>query len=148
MPENERRKACRYGIDIAALLEGSTPGEERLISRGRTVNVSCTGAFFRTTEKFQNHARVFVDLFLMTERLRRFMSRDSVHIRLTGVVVRNDAAGVAIKFGRRIAVSPAFSAPDLIMLQERNASHRAGPPPGSLNLGLRPGNPLRKEKGD
>jgi hypothetical protein len=108
MGENEQRKYNRCVIDAPARITAQTETGEVVSLAGHTRDISRNGLFVYSRRRLQPQAKVKIDLFVLTETLRRFMASPHVHVEISGEVVRSEPWGMAVKLNEKFAFHPAY----------------------------------------
>ena len=101
---NERRKLERFDLRVPAKVKvvGQDQGEEPV--HLMTKNICAGGAFFHTRDPLPRGAKVVIDLML--DRGLRDGECIQAHIKVSGAVLRSDAAGMAICFDKSYKIVP------------------------------------------
>lgn len=104
--QGERRAQERFDLKIPAILkaEGAVKEEEYNL---QTTDISADGAFFRTSRALPPGISIKIILHLSLDRLKQFKNPSgSVRIRVNGTVLRNTAAGLAVRFAEDYEMKP------------------------------------------
>ncbi len=101
----ERRREERYPLATNALLQVYVEDhvEQHEMS---TRDISSGGAFFFTSRLLPIGAEVRVTLHLWIEGLRAIGQQSNVRLDVGGRVVRSEADGIAVGFGKDYTLSP------------------------------------------
>ncbi len=126
-----KRKAVRFPLDIEARLEAVDADGSPITVEGRTRDVSSAGAFVLSPRRLGVNVRVHVDLFLFAERLKRFMTRPSVKVSLSGEVLRADPEGMAVRFNRKFDIEPAIATGAKATVETKGEARTALPTGGA-----------------
>ncbi len=107
MENSERRGVERFELELPAkiriLAADAAAGEIEL----RTENISCGGAFFRTTSPLPEGTDVRIDLVLNLDKLRSLRANvRHVHIELKGTVNRSESSGMSVCFHPEYQLHP------------------------------------------
>jgi hypothetical protein len=107
MENTERRDVERFHLALPAkirvLKKHDTAGELEL----STENISCGGAFFRTSAPLPEGTDVSIDLVLNLDKLKTLKADiGHVHIELKGTVNRSESGGMSVCFHPEYQIRP------------------------------------------
>lgn len=118
MESEERRLKERFELQIQAKLSTDADTSEVVISEEVTAtNISSGGAFLETSRKIPLASRVKLEFFVNLEQLKKLrfilaldtlknLSGDTIWIKASGVVIRQEKDGVGIIFNEDYQLSP------------------------------------------
>ena len=92
----ERRKYERFQLVLPTKMEMITEGKRQILNL-QTKDISASGAFLKTTEKFAEGTRCQLELTITSKRIRELTGSQSC-IKVEVVVVRSTPEGIAICF--------------------------------------------------
>lgn len=100
-----QRRMERFTLELPSevRLDGGGDGAEAL--KIETVNVCAGGAFYKTDQILPEGTEVNVDLILPLDHLKDMEGKRTL-IQVTGVVIRTEAGGMAIRFGESYQMRP------------------------------------------
>ena len=103
MLENKRGEE-RYPLKLPANIVVRSDDNHRHEYLQHTDNISSSGAYFSTDEPIPNGTEVELDILLPAPKSQRqAVTRGRVHV--SGIVVRSDHEGMAIKFSQKSQLS-------------------------------------------
>jgi len=108
MNGSDKRKMDRYDLNVSAFVSPRTitePGTWEGLKL-KTKNICSGGAFLITDHPFQIDTKVEIDIRIaLFDEASEKVKESDVHV--SGLVVRIDAAGMAVKFDKKFQISPA-----------------------------------------
>ena len=88
-------------IPLFAVLLWSLPGT----LQAETRDISSHGAFFQTEEQIQEDTKLDIELSLSMDKILELLrEKKQVRILIQGTVLRSNAEGIAVSFGRRYQI--------------------------------------------
>jgi hypothetical protein len=100
----DKRVYERFDLEVPARIgiAGSDQASELSL---RTSNICAGGAFFISTEPLPEGTRVKMDFVLSIEKLKEMLN-SHCRIKVEGEVVRNETAGIAVRFDEDYEIIP------------------------------------------
>ena len=118
MGQDDKRKFNRCVIDAPARVTTQNETGEVVSLAGHTRDISRNGLFVYSRRRLKPKAKVKIDLFVLTETLRRFMDCPHVHVEVTGEVVRAEPWGLAVRLDEKFAFHPAYEGDRELLVEE------------------------------
>jgi Tfp pilus assembly protein PilZ len=100
----KERSMERFSIELKARVSLKSNDRDRKWVNVMTSNISAGGTFLRTRQPFPVGTRVNVEVFLPL-REKKSSLKDSL-IKISGVVVRSEEAGMALRFDDEYEIMP------------------------------------------
>lgn len=104
----ERREFERFELEIPATIDESGEVEDIKKLALKSRDISAGGGFFPTSTPLREGEEVQLDLALEIEKLKR-ITDSKCRVIVKGIVVRSDAAGMAIRFHPNYRILPTKS---------------------------------------
>jgi len=102
---NEKRKVERFDLHVETILQvkdaESKDRNQQLISR----DISSDGVFLETNDPLPIGTKVDLSFFISLNKLNSYLKNKVVNISTSGMVIRADEQGVAVKFDKQHKVS-------------------------------------------
>ena len=104
------RRTERYDLELSAQLSVQDPSEYDPSDPSapviaQTVDVSASGALFRTDANVPVGTPVKIELFLPLDELKKLAGKKA-RIKVSGAVIRSDHSGVAVCFDENYEILP------------------------------------------
>jgi len=104
MTTQERRLLERFSLSLPAKIRPG--GDERRVFSLSTANISAGGAFFKTGSPLPVGTEVMVELTLPAEIFRSIQPANHGLVKVSGIVLRHDPTGMAVKFHKNFQIRP------------------------------------------
>jgi NAD(P)H-flavin reductase len=101
----KKRKMERFFLELPIYLTVNRSNSKQGILKLQTSNVCADGAFVKTDEPLSIGTKVDIRMILSLEKLTKFRGKKSL-INVSGVVIRTDQRGMAIRFDNKFKISP------------------------------------------
>jgi len=105
MSELGKRKLERISLKLPARIFVDSDGGETVSFDAITSDISAGGAFFYTDTPLPVGTKMYVDLILPLDELKKIEGKRA-KIKVRGAVVRTDEGGMAISFSKKYRISP------------------------------------------
>jgi Tfp pilus assembly protein PilZ len=101
---HEQRSMERFSLELKARVSLKSNDRDRKWIDVLTRNICAGGSFLRTRQPFPLGTRVNVEVFLPLKE-KKFSLKDSL-IKISGVVIRTEEAGMALRFDDEYQILP------------------------------------------